>query len=491
MADSVLTYSVRSGSALSDDEWAEVSELFSSSYGFYSQNDPSGRAGRRIRLSPDYYRRSYATDTYRVAFCRNNERLVAEAVYRECDTSRGRAAFVVQLVVDRDYRRRGIASTLLHAIWGFSDFCCWGIVTSNAFTVESLEAATFRHVRPLMMRDNADFVRHEVLSGIGFLDTAKWSVTDTTSVVDSGFYTDRSMPSESTDEVSSRLGNLPEGSEWLAIVFREQPLDDFKAYRSLILSSSQFVAEAYARMPQRDQGWAANADSEIATILGLIPDLPRTARIADFGAGSGRHVEALRRAGFSELTAIDFASTAPGVLREDVRTWRADCQFDLILCLYDVVGSFPDDADNKAVLASVAANLKTGGHAVLSVSNYGYVAGKGASTVDLEDLNAAAKKIFSLTPSKTMETSGEFFNPNFILLDESRHVACRKEQFSSLSGLPGEYLIYDRRFTEDEIAAWAEECGLAVVECRFVRSGFDLKYDSTSGKEILLVTKKK
>ena len=203
--------------------------------------------------------------------------------------------------------------------------------------------------------------------------------------------------------LSARLGVLPEGAEWLAIVFREQPLDDFKAYRSLILSSARFVTEAYARMPQREQRWAAKT----------------------------------------------------------------------------------------AVLASVAANLRPGGYAVLSVSNYGYVAGKGAQKVDLYDPVEATRRIFALPPSRSMETTGEFFNPNYILLDDKHHIACRKEQFSSGTGLPGEYLLCDRRFTSDEIRSWAESCGLAVTESRFVRAGFDAEFDVATGKEILLITKKR
>ena len=319
MTDEILTYSVRSGSALDGAEWTAVSDLFSSSYGFYSEKDPSGRAGRRIRLSPNYYRRSYANDAYQVAVCHAGEKLVAEAVFRVCDTSRGRAAFVVQLVVDEQYRRRGIAGTLLHAIWGFSDFYCWGIVTSNAFTVESLEGATFRRVCPSSMKENEAFVRSEILSGIGFLDMAKWTVSDTESVIDSGFYTDRSSPSEATAALSARLGVLPEGAEWLAIVFREQPLDDFKAYRSLVLSSARFVAEAYARMPQDEQKWAAKADAEVAAILGWLPELSRTAtavsRLAD------RPCSASSTAASAWRIATTARSTA--VVRR--KPWNSDC----------------------------------------------------------------------------------------------------------------------------------------------------------------------
>ena len=89
MTEGILTYSVRPGSALDDAEWGEVSELFSSAYGVYSDKEPSGRAGRRIRLSPGYYRRSYASDDYRVAFCRDGGRLVAEGVYSVCGAAGG------------------------------------------------------------------------------------------------------------------------------------------------------------------------------------------------------------------------------------------------------------------------------------------------------------------------------------------------------------------------------------------------------------------
>ncbi|MBO7686411.1 MAG: hypothetical protein J6V72_08510 [Kiritimatiellae bacterium] len=219
MIDDGLTYSVRSGRELGDAEWGEVSKLFSASYGIYSQRDPVGRAGRQIRLSPGYYRRTYASDAYLVAVCREGERLVAEAVLRVCETSRGRAALVVQLVVEGTYRRHGVASRLLQEIWASADFCCMGVVTSTAFTVKALEIATARRVEPQVMKANEAYVRREILSGIGFLETAEWMVSNTASVIDSGFYTDRSFPSESTMELSKRLGVLPEGAEWLAVVF--------------------------------------------------------------------------------------------------------------------------------------------------------------------------------------------------------------------------------------------------------------------------------
>ena len=78
---------------------------------------------------------------------------------------------------------------------------------------------------PQTMMNNEAFIRRELLSGIGFLETAHYEIASTVSMVDSGFHTDRSSPSEAMAAMSEQLGSLPEGFKWLAIVFRDQPLD--------------------------------------------------------------------------------------------------------------------------------------------------------------------------------------------------------------------------------------------------------------------------
>ena len=81
-ANPKLDFSVIGGDAVSSLQWREVSALFSSAYGFYSERAPQ-RAGERIRLGVGYYERSYATPDYRVAFCRDGEALVSEADGKE------------------------------------------------------------------------------------------------------------------------------------------------------------------------------------------------------------------------------------------------------------------------------------------------------------------------------------------------------------------------------------------------------------------------
>ena len=217
-------YSVTTGDALDRPLAKELAALFSSAYGKWSRRSPVNPGGP-IRLGADYYLSNYGNARYRVATCRDATRLIAQAVYLEQDTPRGRISLVVQLVVDAKFRRQGVATTLLHAIWGFSDFYAWGIVTSSPCTVEALEAATFRRCDAALIARRAPFVAREVLSNVPFLARAPWRADEGTSAVDSKFFTDRSAKPVARRRVESRLGKLAEGEEWMALTFRDQGLD--------------------------------------------------------------------------------------------------------------------------------------------------------------------------------------------------------------------------------------------------------------------------
>lgn len=488
---SELTFSVRVGDEVSSAEWAEVSSLFSSEYGYYSAAAPR-KAGERIRLGADYYRRSYATGDYRVAFCRDGSRLVAETIYLERKTSCGTVAFVVQLVVAAEYRRRGVASTLLHAVWGFSDYFAWGIVSSNAHTIEALQGATFRKASPAEMAASATWLRDEVLSGIPFLAQVEWRLAERESVAVTAFYTARNQSDDSTAAVRAQLGALAEGEEWLAVVFRHQAPDDLSAYRSILAASDEIVRDAYRRMPQDEQAWAFKTADEVDVVLNAVPGLGKDSAIVDFGAGSGRHVAELRKRGYAQAIGIDFATEPNAFVQSgDCRNWKSVKPVDLALCLYDVVGSFPDDAENEAVARNVASNLVDGGWAVFSVSNWDFLDRREIRKIDFDDEPSAVRLLFGLPPTNTMQETGEFFDRNCVLVDEKRRLVCHKERFPFGRGLPsGEFLIRDRRFAVDEISSWLAAAGLEVVQRRFVRAGFKVEHAVSTGKEILLFARK-
>ena len=201
----------------------ELSEVFSSSYGVWSDAAPAPlRPGSRIRMPASKYLADYANSEFKVILCRNGKSLVGHAVFIEKQTLKGRVALVVQLVVSKEHRHRGIAKSMMHCIWGFSDYYAWAVVTSSPCTVEAIESVTFRRVKPSRIVQDTELFKSEILPMIPFLSTAEWIADGEKSIVNTKFWTSRVNVQEGRTDVKGRIGNLPEAYEWLAIVFRDQ-----------------------------------------------------------------------------------------------------------------------------------------------------------------------------------------------------------------------------------------------------------------------------
>ena len=140
-------------------------------------------------------------------------------------------------------------------------------------------------------------------------------------------------------------------------------------------------------------------------------------------------------------------------------------------------------------VAELRRHLRKGGFAAISVANAGFSGLRGTS-VDSKNRRSLIKSIFRLAPSRTMATTGEFLSAKSVLRNRRAGLFYHKEQFSGDSGLPGEYLVVDRRYTSGEIEGFAEKAGLKVVMRRFVRSGFSEDLAEADGKEILVIAKK-
>ena len=473
----------------------ELSEVFSSSYGVWSDAAPAPlRPGSRIRMSASKYLADYANSDFKVILCRNGKSLVGHAVFMEKQTLKGRVALVVQLVVSKEHRHRGIAKSMMHCIWGFSDYYAWAVVTSSPCTVEAIESVTFRRVKPSRIVQDTDLFKSEILPMVPFLSAAEWIADGERSIVNTRFWTSRVNVQEGRTDVKGRIGNLPEGYEWLAIVFRDQELDDFNSYLTLIECSGRFVFDAYARMPQSKQKWAQYAASEVEQILKWLPAIERNDLVCDFGSGSARHVKAFRDLGFRNVTGIDLAlteeSSAASIIKGDCRDWESDVKFRLITCLFDVIGSFAKDEDNKKILSNISRNLADGGYAVITVANSDFEDKKGISLVDAENKSEFVQSVFRLHPANAMSTDGEFFCRES-LWDKKTGLFYHKEQFRDLfAALPAEYLVVDRRFTASEIEKWIEDLGLKIILRRFVRAGFSGEFTQTTGKEVLVIVRK-
>jgi len=269
-----------------------------------------------------------------------------------------------------------------------------------------------------------------------------------------------------------------------------------------MLSISEDIAhKAYSRMliEKESHFWAKHTKHEI-NFIEKSCNLSQEMKMADFGCGIGRRTIELANRGY-DVVGIDFSesllskaksdSTERLFVHGDCRNINLGIQFDLILCLYDVIGSFANEEQNNLILKNIAAHLKSGGYAVLSVMNYELTLDRAKHIFKLHD---EPNRLLDLSASATMEESGNIFNPDYYMIDSDTNVVYRREQFMQGTDLPQELIVRDRRYTMSQIIKMCQDVGLEVLASSYVQSGkWDISLDSTDtkAKEILLVCKKK
>lgn len=494
--------------SLSDEQLEQCSKLFSENYGNYSDRSEI-RPGQNVRMPVSYYRRNYVNDNYSVALAMIDETIVGQAFYiRKKYPNIGTMTWIVQLVVNREYRKQGIASKLLKSIWGFSNDYAWGLATANPCTVKTLESATMRKCVPAFIEKHLDEISM-IGKDIGFVEDGSFEVSKHSSQINSHFDVDNSN-FDGKEEFEKRLGALKPGREWLAFTFRDQGIQKGiykKNFKKIIEFSEQQLREAYSRMQMKDQKWASGEKAEIDYILSrasLLKDAIRD--VIDFGCGTGRHSIELAERGYN-VSGVDFSENHiqyanRAILNKpdiscsfhcaDIRSYKAKERFDLALCLYDVVGSYPDKQNNERVIRTIHSSLKTGGVLALSVMNYELTwelvpdSQKGFVMKD-PDL------LLNLKPSSIMQVSGDIFDPDHMIIDLQDNLIYRKEQFSDDGELSAEYIIRDKRYKMAEISDLLIKHGFEVVEERYVSAGhFDkeLKATDKHAKEILIFAKR-
>lgn len=495
-----MTYESKSILSLSDSEIKECSDLFSSSYGVYDENSPI-RPGSQIRLGFNQYKTRFCKDGVFVVRAFDNRLLVGHAIYiRKKYEPYGTMTWVLQLVVAKEYRRKKIASTLLRSIWGFSDDFAWGLASANPCTVRTLESATFRKCNSNLIQKNINAIK-AIGKDTSFVKDDSYIIGKNTAQVNTSFFADNSEY-PSSEECEKKLGKLRPGHEWLAFTFKDQPVNKEsykKHFAGMIDSYETILKDAYGRMQMDSHPWTKGTQNEVDYIMSF----GQNDTILDLGCGTGRHAKMLAQKG-SYVTAVD---NSPALILQartdndinsiqfieaDVRAFRDGKEYDKVICLYDVVGSYPKINENRNILKTAYSELKSGGYLILSVMNMELTDKKCKKELK-GNIHRQPEILEGLLPSDTMQKSGMIFNPDYYAIDTESNLVFRKEQFSNDSSLPAEYIIRDKRFTKSEICGLLEKLKFEIIEANYVQSGhFNIPLEATDekAKEICIVCRK-
>lgn len=397
-----------------------------------------------------------------------------------------------------------IAKTLLYSIWGFSGDYAWGLATANALTVKTLEKALFRKVSPKeMLKRSAKIVM--IKNVVPFAADVDMHLTNKDSILNSGFPVDRVLINKNLKLYKDKwqLGELPIGYEWLAFTFRDQ---DYciskKDYDEMFKNSEKIVNDAYNRMDLPKQSWNKHQKKEVEFMLNQLKG-KEIHTIIDFGCGNGRHALEFAQKGY-KVIGIDYSSRNIKEIKKnsdlygaifmeaDCRTVNLHKKADLVLCLYDVIGSFINYKDNYKIIKNINRHLNLNGFLVLSVMNLELTQFIAKNVVD--NVRGNPNALVKLPPSKIMQKSGNIFNPDYFLLKSETGVVYRKEQFENEGDLSAEYVIRDKRFTKAEISKMLIKAGFQILEIRYVRAGRwgeSLHSEDLNAKEILIFAQKK
>lgn len=496
-------------SGICDDILAKCAQLYSEHYGKWGKNGV--HPGHSIKLSSTHLHNLIVGSNSQVAIAKHNEAIVGYAFAKQLTIpSKGVVSWVTQLVVHKSYRKASIAKRLLNGIWGFSNHYAWGVVTANPYAVKALEKATRRRCDPICIQRLGNEVLNAGKQVINYIEEADPTFNQNISAIDTKFYVDTSeFPLNTKLKTDWKLGNLKLGQEWFAFTFREQ--DEFPLMPTeldvILADADQIVQRAYAGMTlDSAHSWTNSTSKEVEYLFDL-KVVQSGNKVLDFGCGSGRHAIELAQKGCN-VTGVDFVETLIDkasdnaqqislnnltFIHSDCRNINLEMEFDAAICLYDVIGSFPNESENIKVLENLVRHVKVGGLVLISVLNYRPTLDQAQEKYKV-NLYESTKTLLDLPPSRTMQNSGQIFNPDYYLIDISTNIIYRKEQFD-LSGLPCELVVRDRRYLQEDFIKMCENAGLEMIFCKPVQAGNwslepPLEENSTKAKELLYYGKR-
>ena len=498
--------------AYHDDILQECSILYSSHYGVWSDKHPNeNMRGKNIKLSKQKLNRWFDNNISWLYIARNEEnKIIGYAIAFNCkiENMKSGIAWVTQLVVHREYRKSDVAKNLLYSIWGESKNFAWGIVSANPYAIRALEKATRRRSNPNCIEKEQEKIFIITKEYLSYVDKdTEFKIDKKHSSINTKFYVEhKDIPEMLRNVVDQKkpwlLGDLDEGWEWIGVTFNRQKQINLsvKEITEMIETSDMVTKQAYARMQvtSSNHRWMSHTNKEVDFII-KEASLNSDSLVLDFGCGIGRHSLGLAQKGI-HVKGIDYVKNNIKIANEsipsdtsnvefivdDCRYYSSPQQADAIICLYDVIGSFVEEKDNELILKNICKNVKQGGTIIISVMNF-------------ELTNFIAKNRFSfmkqpnellkLEASRTMETTGDIFDPDYFIVDKDTHIVYRKERFEQGRELPIELIVRDRRYTLEEIKSLCLQHNLKVEFARFVNAkDWDKELDATDmrAKEILI-----
>ncbi|KAK9823617.1 hypothetical protein WJX72_004259 [[Myrmecia] bisecta] len=211
--------------AVTNKDLERSSQLFSNHYGVWGERPAAKRPpkGARVRLSAAALQTAFLfkSDTCLLIQADDGDTLVGQAfVCRYQLPGLGQVAWITQLVVHKDYRRKGIGKKLCRMAQGGGDNFACGLVSCHPYAVRALEAGTGRTCnQEAARRYAADLLS---ASQIPYVQDCSLDFDSGKCLIDTRFFVDHTEVNKILSEASGwRLGPLEEGKEFFAFTFSD------------------------------------------------------------------------------------------------------------------------------------------------------------------------------------------------------------------------------------------------------------------------------
>jgi GNAT superfamily N-acetyltransferase len=231
------TFLKAQGDQITDEILEACADLFSDHYGVWAPNAASvsrfPKPGSRVKMNSEKLRAQSVSDAERsiVALCYVDDKLRGHVFATVWNSESDLVGWITQLVVHKDFRRRGIATRLMETLKShrlLANVSIVGLASSHPATCSVLAKYAGTRVDLLdlsFIKQNAakviqnspvEYVKTAQLHGSLFEDD---SSSGAVSSVDTRFYVDHEEPLAALKEFKSRgpwlLGDLPDGHEFL------------------------------------------------------------------------------------------------------------------------------------------------------------------------------------------------------------------------------------------------------------------------------------